>query len=91
MILPAGTTVVLRQNKNGDPYEWNFNNRKPVYVDTMAVVLRESKSEVVVQLKDPLAEAYIPRLFFTSKGSNLKAEPPIVSIPGTSTIETLPL
>jgi hypothetical protein len=90
-IPPIGTTVILRQNKNGYPFQWNFNNRKPEYIDAIVVILRETASEVVVQLKTQPIEAYIPRRFFLSKGSDLAATPPIISIPESFEMQTLPL
>ena len=87
-----GTTVILRQRTNDDPMTTrDFNNQKPAFTERFCVVLRESGSNVVVQLKVHPVEAYIPARFFLSKGSDLNAKPPIISIPATFEIQTLPI
>lgn len=81
-----GTTVLLHQKIGDEPFEWNYNNKEPQIREVKAKVLSESKMCVLVELEEmdsinqPI-KCNIPKRFFTSKGSNLKATPPIVSIP----------
>lgn len=90
--IPApGTTVILRQNNKENPFTWDYNNAKPEYTECFCLVLRETEREVVLQLKGKNLEAYIPRKFFTSKGSQLDVSPPIISIPMDFIIESLPI
>lgn len=86
-----GTTVILRQRVDADPMQWDFNNKKSEVRDTFVVVRKISGSEVVVQLKGQEIEAYIPIRFFQSKGCNYKVTPPIIKIPSSFIIETLPI
>lgn len=81
MILPEGTHIILHQKIGYEPFEWNYNNKKPEVREVEAKVLSESKMCVMVELSETGIKCNIPKRFFTSKGSNLNATPPTISIP----------
>lgn len=90
-IPPPGTTVILRKRVGRDPFDWNFNNDKYTHADAFAVIREVNHHDVRMQLLGQQVEIYIPKRFITSKGSDLASTPPIISIPASFTIETLPL
>ena len=83
---PSGTTILLLKKTGTSPFDWNFRNEKTEIQEVEAKVLSESKMCVLVELKEydnignPI-KCNIPKRLFTSKGSNLEASPPTISLP----------
>ena len=73
MELPAiDTTVILRKK--------DFIGKKP-HVDVFVTVKKILTKSVLCQLNGSEKQAYIPSKWFTTKASDLTAQPPIVSLP----------
>ena len=82
MELPAiGTTVILCKREGAEPFDWNYNNAALTATESSAKIISHSQTLVLVQLDGIDIKCNIPKRFFTSKGSDLKANPPRISIP----------